>query len=83
VTGNDAPGIPRATEATEIAEAGAAEAAGTPFAAPDAPAPTGIGPVDAALAALAEVPGLPVDRHAEVYERAHAALRDTLARLDA
>lgn len=43
---------------------------------------TGHDAVDAALARLAELDGVPVEVHAEVYEGVHQVLRDTLGALD-
>ena len=43
---------------------------------------TGDATVDAALARLAEVEGLPTTEHANVYEAVHARLQDALADLD-
>ena len=43
---------------------------------------TGHGVVDGALARLAELDGVPVEAHAEVYEGVHEVLRDTLKGLD-
>ena len=43
---------------------------------------TGHGGVDAALARLAELGGVPAEAHAEVYEGVHQVLRDTLSALD-
>ncbi|MEZ0095109.1 hypothetical protein [Streptacidiphilus sp. EB129] len=49
---------------------------------PPAPVETGHARVDAALAALAELEGVPVDAHAGVFEGVHEALRTTLSALD-
>ena len=43
---------------------------------------TGDATVDAALARLAEVEGLPPSQHADVYEAVHAGLQEALADLD-
>ena len=43
---------------------------------------TGDDKVDAALARLTEVEGLPPTEHAEVYEAVHGGLQDALADLD-
>ena len=43
---------------------------------------TGDAKVDAALARLVDVEGLPPTEHAEVYEVVHAGLHDALADLD-
>ncbi|WP_042403242.1 hypothetical protein [Streptacidiphilus carbonis] len=43
---------------------------------------TGHDAVDAALAGLGEVGGVPTEAHAAVYESVHQALRDTLNALD-
>ncbi|MFC1408399.1 hypothetical protein ACEZCY_03765 [Streptacidiphilus sp. N1-12] len=47
------------------------------------PLETGHGAVDGALARLAELDGVPVEAHAEVFEGVHQVLRDTLGALDA
>ncbi|MGH3329062.1 MAG: hypothetical protein ACRDPT_14940 [Streptomycetales bacterium] len=44
--------------------------------------PTGDPGVDAAVASLAELSDLPVEKHVAVYEDVHRQLRDTLAELD-
>ena len=54
--------------------------ASTPPAA-DAPG-TGHAAVDAALAQLDGLAGMPTDAHAEVFESVHRTLRDTLSALD-
>lgn len=41
--------------------------------------PTGHARIDAALEALDELVELPVDRHGEVYDSVHQALREALA----
>jgi hypothetical protein len=46
------------------------------------PVDTGHDAVDGALARLAELGGVPVEAHAEVYEGVHQVLRDTLSGLD-
>lgn len=43
---------------------------------------TGDDQVDAALALLSDVEGLPPAQHADVYEAVHAGLQDALADLD-
>ena len=43
---------------------------------------TGDATVDAALARLADVEGLPPSQHADVYEAVHAGLHEALADLD-
>ena len=43
---------------------------------------TGHAGVDAALARLGELGGVPVEVHAEVYDDVHQVLRDTLSGLD-
>jgi hypothetical protein len=43
---------------------------------------TGHDAVDAALARLTELDGVPTEAHAGVYESVHQALRDTLSALD-
>jgi hypothetical protein len=43
---------------------------------------TGDDRVDAAVAALGQLPGLPVDEHVAVLEEMHGQLRDILGELD-
>ncbi|MEY9967463.1 hypothetical protein ABIA33_005534 [Streptacidiphilus sp. MAP12-16] len=45
-------------------------------------AETGHARVDAALALLGELDGVPTEAHAGVYEGVHEQLRDTLSALD-
>lgn len=68
-----------------MSEAGANDAPAAPAgprlaegASPPAPVP-GVG---AALAELAMLESLPVDEHADVYERAHLRLQDAMADAD-
>ncbi|MDH6113534.1 hypothetical protein P3T36_005303 [Kitasatospora sp. MAP12-15] len=46
------------------------------------PTPTGHPPVDAALARLTALDGVPTTAHAAVYEDVHRSLTDALSALD-
>jgi len=48
----------------------------------DEPAPTGDDRVDAAVAGLNRLAGLPADEHVAVLEETHGRLRDILGELD-
>jgi hypothetical protein len=65
----------------ERAGPGASADAGPPRLA-DEPAPTGDDRVDAAVAGLSRLAGLPADEHVAVLEETHGRLRDILGELD-
>jgi hypothetical protein len=48
----------------------------------EAPAPTGVQTVDAAVAELGRLDGLPTGEHVALYDAAHRKLQDALADLD-
>jgi hypothetical protein len=48
----------------------------------ETPPPTGDERVDATMAGLARLAGLPADEHVAVLEEAHGRLRDILGELD-